>query len=602
MKNTIIIIFISLQIITSCNALYAEQEKNINIFLSPTLQINHFLFKDFFLSQIKTAQHLKLTPDTAVTVKKLIIYAQNHPTFRNQLVNTLKHFLTKEIGAEDKKRFNTLNRKLKQLKRLTTEARLYFLTEWTSQLIPGFKRRGYRSGKEFDKQLLENLTDSPIIDLLNYAANAPHLEDRPNITPNTIKYFSALSLAKQAAYTATLIDNDMPVFSESIYSDRFLNLLADVQKKDTQAFLNEAVIISQYYLYKQFPEKRTQYIKDNELLDIFSAIEKMQEKFPELKHNFFQNYIFSRQSLPQQFWNRLKTTQNPIYSLKAFPRHKFSIESLFNFINSDNFSIFKVFDYQNFHSSKNPWLRNYNGLPLTVLHGSGNNYSELKKDGKLRPVSKYTDSRLPRNRRYIFFGTPYNHFSRNPKAMMFGDSRYYGDIVFEFPFSELTPESKGLINLRGNFFSHYTSAARVNEYGSIPDDIVQLDTKLQGLALNKTLNIYYDAATMDKKILKNDIDIMGWTAQLVKHEDAEKIYNELYIESSDIIRQFEESNQDLINAMQEIKNRLQKKLDNYLKKEILPNLKINSHSKLLEEFVEQYSVVTFSDLIFGYSI
>ena len=412
--------------------------------------------------------------------EELIGYILDQNAFKKELaVHIIGQFI--EMNEETLKQFMDLNVRLRKLPLLDNTARLCFLTEWTSRHTLRFKRRG-QAGTTFE-DLIDCLRAGPVVRLLNHAAGAPHLEGRTHITPNTVKYFTALSRVKQDAYIEILGESGLPICGEIVYSDRFFSLYSDVREEDVENFLKESVIMSRFYLYKQFPTVRTEYISP-ELRDIFSNVMAIQNKLPGFKREFLREEMgkFAHENLRARVADAVAVT----YHLKTLPGCEVTIEDLFNFVNSDNFSIFRVFNYNSFHASGTPWLRSYHGMPLTLLHGgTERGLRDMLAHGEIRPHTLEG-----RNSKYIFFGTPYRHFSRNPVRIMLGVGRYYGNTVFEFPISVLGPEERSIINVRGNFFSHYHSKVRLDNEGlPIPDDFVQLAS--HPIGFDQTLRMYY---------------------------------------------------------------------------------------------------------------
>ena len=222
---------------------------------------------------------------------------------------------------------------------VSEEARLYFLTSWLfySRKMQG-KGRAYFNASDVQEWLKNKLSASLIDELVSIQ----HLEKEcpvPFRILLTVKYFSALTIFKQEAYLQFVKNvRSVPIDPDAVwFSSRFFSLYADVPDNEAERFLKQAVWMAYEYCYSQYPQYREDYVL-SELQEIFRIITQLKSILPSVKARFLSSA--TARNLMWDFRDTFSAAALKEHELGALPGKKFSIEELFGFINSDNFSIF----------------------------------------------------------------------------------------------------------------------------------------------------------------------------------------------------------------------------------------------------------------------
>jgi tRNA-dihydrouridine synthase/radical SAM superfamily enzyme YgiQ (UPF0313 family) len=488
--------------------------------------------------------------------------------------------------------FSRMNRLLTE-KPFTDEARLYILTSWLWDVSwLGRQGKPYLKASEV-RGWLEN---EMAVELLERLTSVKHLENerkQPFGVLWTAKYFSSLSVVKQHAYMEFMrhgpgltipFDSETPLFNR-----RFFFLYADVQDSDAERFLSHAYLMAAYYFYRQHSKLRDEYVPP-ELRDVFGAVSRLKKELPAVKSIFLASA--SAKDIMRGFMGELKAALPRTYELASLPGRRWSVEDLFGFINSDNFSVFTTFDYTGFPAGRFSFLRAYDGQPLTILHGTGRS-GQIIGSGRLTSLGVEHVFKSPRNEKYVFFGSPYNHLSRTPQHFLMGDERMYGDAVFEFPFSVLHPDSRALLSLRGNIFSHFFSRERLDKKRlPVPEDIVQMGE--YPLPVSQATRIYY-ATEKEKRVIQSALEEKGLNIPLLSQEAAPEAFRQMHDESLAVLDRFIDAHQPFMLALAQLRNGLEERLKTYARE----SLGTHELPELISSYLHEYAVLTFSEIEAG---
>jgi|GEM_PF-2319898 len=520
----------------------------------------------------------------------VIQYARNdHPlsrhTFKTQVASDIEEMLSQPDTLSE---FSKMSKFMSKTA-LNIEARLYLMTSFLYYLKRAQNLKRIFFGVSEVEEWLKNERN---VNLVNELVSIKHLEKEcpiPFRILRTMRYFQDLNVFKQEEYIRFVKRiRRLPIDSDAVlFSGRFLSLYADVPDKDVQRFLNNAVLMANDYFYYQYPQYSDEYIP-SDLKDVLKTIKRLKDVLPGLKAQFLSSE--PAKGLMDSFKDSLREAQEKKQELEVLPGRKFSIEELFGFINSDNFSLFDTFSYIGFPASRYPFIRPYNGVPLTMLHGT-DRYERIINEGHLiSQVENRTYTDNARNSKYIFFGTPYNHFSRNPGNFIMGHEWNFGKSVFEFPFSILHQDSKSLFIPRGKILAHFLSNERKDLEGeSIPEDIVEKGE--YAVSLTEAIRIYYYSDEEKQKIEKA-LKAKGLGIPLRFLKEAQEIYDQMHKQSLAILDQYIDSHSDLIETLAKLKEELEQNLVEQVQK----LLNVTEVSPLLKSYIHEYSVITFSEL------
>jgi hypothetical protein len=445
-----------------------------------------------------------------------------------------------------------------------------------------------------------------------YWKNKEHIQDKNSI----LNILSSVDLEKLKSFIEHLRQLSNPSQSyRSAYTNFLLafNILTPEQIDDYLAFhktrtfsfyFDDHLTSNIFYsLYKNVAvEQRQEFMAETLLMNKWELFNENRRTFPPRENNLFENVKTLQEVLPDFRAEYFRENQTAIsaetlsvpYQLKLLPNTTFSIEDLFNFLNSDNVSFFRAFSYMDFQPTAHHFIRRYSGLPLSVLHGSRSG-RQLGRSGVLK-IGKYTSTKFDRsekmqarNNKYIFFGSLWNHFSRAPACREINPLfSIYGDTVLEFPLPVL---SRTDWPLRGNVF--HTFRTRFNDPDGVMQtfDIVESQTNLD---LASAVRVYCASAKMQKfwsKLKRKN----NWPLDILSFSDAPKIAEQIYVDAQKQVEQFILKNAEIIETFRQEHEKLN---DFLLRKcaDILENTDFENR-KLLEMFIKEYACVIFSDFI-----